>query len=308
MRDWLLTLAVCACGRDAAAPTRAPLEGERPSATQNSGQATTGTSGAERLPPHRAYPDLAAALIATIPPDARVVGFGELHTRTDRPPTTSTLAGFTRALPAFADRLSDLVLETWRVDPACGKPATAATARIETAVRRPETTKSELAELADAARAARIQLHAMTVTCADYAAIAPPGGEVDPVAMLSLTTRELRRIAASAVVHRDREPGHRPWIAVYGGALHNDRFPDPSVAEWSYAAEVDRATGGHFVEIDVVVPELAEADPASRREPWFALAGAGRAPGAPVLVWARGERSFVVVLPPRSPPPGRPAP
>ena len=43
------------------------------------------------------------------------------------------------------------------------------------------------------------------------------------------------RIATSAIRHRDREPGHRAWIAIYGGALHTDRFPEPSVAEWSYA-------------------------------------------------------------------------
>ena len=41
-------------------------------------------------------------------------------------------------------------------------------------------------------------------------------------------------------LHRDKEPTHRPWIAVYGGALHNDRFPEPGVAEWSYAAAIDK--------------------------------------------------------------------
>lgn len=249
----------------------------------------------------RAYPDLATALVATIPPDARVIGFGELHARRDRPAATSTLAAFTRALPALADRLSDLVLETWLVDPGCGAPAVDATARIETAVERPAATRSEIARLADAARAARIQPHAMTLHCADYAAVAPAGGEVDAAAMLSLTTGELRRIVTGAVAHRDTQPGHRPWIAVYGGALHNNRFPEAGIAEWSYAADADRATGGHFVEIDLVVPELAAASPAARREPWFPLAGAPRDPERPVVVWTRGERSFVVILPPSSP-------
>jgi hypothetical protein len=277
LRDWLLTLAVCACSKDAPAPSRA-------------------------------YPDLASALAATIPADARVIGFGELHARRDRAPATSTLAAFTRALPAIADRLSDLVIETWLVDPGCGPPAVEATARIEAAVERPVATRSEVAVLADAARTAGVQPHAMTLHCADYAAVAPAGGEVDAAALLSLTTRELGRIVTSAVAHRDTEPGHRPWIAVYGGALHNDRFPDPGVAEWSYAAAADRATGGHFVEIDVIVPELAAASPTARREPWFPLAGAPRDPGRAVVVWARGERSFVVVLPPALPtlPPGAP--
>lgn len=259
------------------------------------------TAGSGAAP--RGYPDLAAALVATIPPHARVIGFGELHARRDRPLATSTLASFTRALPALADRLSDLVIETWLVDPGCGQPAVQATARIEAAVERPAATRSELAELVDAARAAHIQPHAMTLHCADYAAIAPAGGEVDAVAMLSLTTRELRRIVTSAVAHRDQEPGHRPWIAVYGGALHNNRFADPGVAEWSYAADADRATGGHFVEIDIIVPELAADTPSARREPWFPLAGAPRDPDRPVVVWTRGERSFVVILPPAPPAP-----
>jgi hypothetical protein len=236
--------------------------------------------------------------VAIIPADARVIGFGELHARTDRAGTRTSLASFTRALPVFADQLSDLVIETWLVDPRCGNAATQTTAKVETLVKRPEATKSEIAGLADAARGAHIQPHAMTLGCADYARIAPGHGEVDPVALLSLTTRELTRIAITAVVHRDREAGHRPWIAVYGGALHNDRFPDASVAEWSYAAEVDRITGGRFVEIDIIVPEIAAADSRAQHEPWFPLVRAPRDPVRPVVVWKRGERSFVVVLPP----------
>jgi hypothetical protein len=287
VRDWLLTLAclcLAACGQDAAPPRLAPRDAAR-------GDAATA------LPAHRAYPDLATALVAIIPADARVIGVGELHARTDRAPVTSSLASFTRALPAIGARISDLVLETWITAPACGTAAVQATARVESSVKRPEATKSEIAELAAAARAAGIQAHAMTLTCADFAAIAPPDHEIDAAQLLTVTTRELTRIATSAVLHRDREASHRPWIAVYGGALHNDRFPDDAVAEWSYAAELDRVTHDHFVEIDVIVPALAEADPAAQRQPWYPLARAPRDPASPVLVWTRGDRSFVVLLP-----------
>lgn len=95
---------------------------------------------------------------------------------------------------------------------------------------------------------------------------------------------------------------------MYGGALHNNRFPEAGIAEWSYAADADRATGGRFVEIDLVVPELAAASPAARREPWFPLAGAPRDPDHPVVVWTRGERSFVVILPPSASAAPGPAP
>jgi hypothetical protein len=287
-------LAMCACSNEVAAPKLASRNAAAPAVTAPA----VSDAAVAAVPAHRAYPDLGAALVAIIPADARVVGFGELHARTDRAAVTSSLANFTRALPAIADKLSDLVIETWLVDPNCGKAAVQATAKVETTMKRPEATKSEIAQLADAARAARIQPHAMTLTCSDYAAITPADHDVDPVVMLTLTTRELTRIATSAVLHRDKEPSHRPWIAVYGGALHNDRFPDKTVAEWSYAAEVDRVTGGHFVEVDVIVPELAEADPLLHSQPWIPLARAPRDPANPVIVWTRGERSFVVLLPP----------
>ncbi|HEY4244831.1 MAG TPA: hypothetical protein VGM88_33680 [Kofleriaceae bacterium] len=246
---------------------------------------------ADPLPAHQTFADLPSALAATIPSNARVVGFGELHARTDRAPVRSSLSQFTAALPAFGAKVSDLIVETWIVDPKCGKQAAATTAKVESDVRRPVSTKSEIELLAEAARAAKIQPHAMTLSCADYDAL----GKGDATTMLTITTRELARISASAVSHRDAEPGHRPWIAVYGGALHNDRFPDASVAEWSYAAAADKATGGHFVEVDLVVPSLAEADATSRAQPWFPLVGAADA--SHVLVWKRGDRSFVVILP-----------
>jgi len=267
------------------------------SAAAGSGDAGTGAAGsagaAAALPPHTRHATLAAALLATIPTDARVIGFGELHARADRAQVRSALAAFTEALPSFGERISDLVVETWIVDPKCGQKAVTATKKIETDVKRPEATKSEVALLADAARAAKIQPHAMTLSCKDYEQLAPEKGAPDLVLMLGLVTRELTRVATSAIRYRDQQPEHRPWITLYGGALHNDRFPAAAVAEWSYAKAVDQASQNHYVEIDLIVPEFAEPDPPSQAQPWFPLALAADQ----VLVWKRGERSFVVVLP-----------
>lgn len=242
-----------------------------------------------------AYADLASALKATIPTEARVVGFGELHMRTDRKQVKSALAHFTEAgLPAIAEQLSDLIVETWIVDPKCGQKAQTATAKVEMTVRRPQETKSEIALLAEAARAAKIQPHAMKLGCEDYEKIAPTSGDVAPDVLLGLTTRELTRISGEAVKHRDQHGEKRPWIALYGGALHNDRFPAAGVEDWSYAAKVDEATTNRFVELDLIVPELAEADEGSKKQPWFELV---KLADDKVRVWQRGERSFVVVLP-----------
>jgi hypothetical protein len=112
--------------------------------------------------------------------------------------------------------------------------------------------------------------------------------------MLTLTTRELARVAREAIVHRDAEPGHRPVVALYGGMLHAARFPEAGVDEWSYAKQLDAETHDHYVEIDLIVPELAVDDPTSKRQPWFPLVARA---DARVHVFERGARSFVVVLP-----------
>jgi len=284
----LITLVACGKGGDAP-PKPAP----KPAVARDAAVA---------LPPAPAAPlettsfdTLAAALAATLPADAKVIGFGELHARTDRQQVTSALARFTtEAVPALAPKLSDLVIETWVVDPKCGRKAAEVTTKVEMTMRRPRATRSEVGDLAETARKAKVQPHAMTVTCEDYATIAP-NDTVDPEALLSLATRELGRLVEAAVKTPSKAGGPaRGWIAVYGGALHNDRFPAEGVEEWSYAAKADAATGDKFVEVDLVVPELAATDPASLRQPWFPLVETAT---TQTTVWKRGERSFVFVLP-----------
>jgi hypothetical protein len=249
------------------------------------------------------FATVADAIAAIVPSDARVIGFGELHSRVDRAQVRPALAVFREDIvPPIAARLSDLVLETWIVDPGCGSAAQVATAKVEAAMKRPASTKNELAKQIEAARAAGIKVHAMKMTCADYDAVAPgKSSEVAVETMLDLVTRELGRIAQSAVAYRDKQPDSRPIVAVYGGALHNDRFPYDSVASWSYAAAVDAATGGRYVEIDLYAPELARAEALYEKEPWFPLL-AEAAPDK-VIVWPRGERSFLVILPTSTKPP-----
>jgi hypothetical protein len=285
----LALVLLVACGKDAKEKPAAPPKRE------DAGAALAPAVDAAPAIKTDSYPDLAAALTAIVPAETRVVGFGEMHNRTDRAQVKSALSRFTsEGLPAIADKLSDLIVETWIVDPKCGQKAQTATAKVEIKVRRPKETKSEIALLAESARAAKIQPHAMKLSCADYERVAPAGGEVLPDVMLGLITKELGRITDEAVRHRDKEPGHRPWIGVYGGSLHNDRFPAEGVADWSYAARVDELTGNKFVEIDLIIPELAEADPAAERKPWFPLV---KIDAPSVRVWKRGERSFVVIFP-----------
>ena len=286
----MLLLVAMGCGKGAKEAPRADRTKHDAGATAVVADAAAAVAVAST-----AYPDLAAALKATIPADARILGFGEMHMRTDRTIVTSALARFTQhGLPAIAERVSDLVVETWFVDPTCGQKAQTATAKVEMTVRRPQETKSEIALLAEAAKAAKIQPHAMKLTCEDYEKFAPTNKDVDPDHLLNLTTKELGRISSEAVVYRTKKADKRPWIAVYGGALHHDRFPVDGVEMWSYAAKADEVSGNRFVEIDLIVPELAEADEPTKKLPWYPLV---QKADHQVHVWQRGERSFVIVLP-----------
>ena len=247
------------------------------------------------LPPHRLFATASAAVAAAIPANARVVGFGEFHQRTDRPRGRDTLAVFrTEILPAMAPRVSDLVLETWIVEKGC-QQGLAASRQIEGAMKRPTQLASQVSGQIGSAQRAGIVVHAMTLRCAELTAIAGAGhDEVDVVAMLGLVTRELSRIGTSVVRVRDAGAGARPLVALYGGALHNDRFPDPSVAEWSYASELDRISDNRYVEIDLISPELASSSQGPK-ELWRQLLPYAREDQ--VILYQRGTRSFVVILP-----------
>jgi len=256
---------------------------------------------ADALPPHRDVPDLATAIRELVTDDVRVVGFGELHARVDRPSAArSALVRFSdEVLPVLGPRLSDLVLETWVPGGAdarrCGAQARTATAAVETTMQRPPATRSELGTLLDRARAAGVQPHAMRLTCDDWAVVAPAGRPIDHEAMLGIVTRELGRIAAEAIAHRDREGSPRRLVATYGGALHNDLYPIDGIQQWSFATGLDAAVAGRYLEIDLYVPEYAEADPLSQHDIWFPLlAEAGT---DHVVVIERGPRSYVILLP-----------
>jgi hypothetical protein len=253
-------------------------------------------AGAE-LPPHREVADIGSAIRELVTDDVRVVAFGELHARVDRPSAArSALVRFSDdVLPVIGARLSDLVLETWLFDRDCGEQAQTATAKVEATMQRPPATKSELATLVDRARAAGVRPHVMRLTCDDWSAVAPPGKDIDYEAMLSIITRELGRIATDAVAYREKEKSPRTLVATYGGALHNDLYPIEGIADWSFAKRVDEAAPGRYLELDLYVPEYAEQDTLSQQEPWFPLVAAARSDRVTVI--ERGPRSYILLLP-----------
>jgi hypothetical protein len=245
--------------------------------------------------PHSVHDDLGGAFEHLLRDKPRVIGVGELHLRTDKAgPTMSALARFTNeAMPTLGTRVSDLVIETWIVDPTC-KTGAAATQRVEGAMKRPESTKSEIGSLVGIIKQNGIKAHVMRLTCDDLSAVAPASG-VDAEKLLDIVTRELGRVTRSAVRYRDEHAEPRPFIVVFGGALHNDLYPFESTRQWSYAKGVDEATSGRFIEVDLYLPELVEGQALYESEDWYPLVA--KAPPGKVLLVERAPHSWLAILP-----------
>lgn len=245
--------------------------------------------------PHSVHDDLGGAFEYLLRDQPRVIGVGELHLRTDKAgPSVSALARFTsEAMPRLGTRVSDLVIETWLVDPTC-KTGAEATQRVEGAMKRPESTKSEIGALVGIIKQNGIKAHVMRLSCDDLNAVAPAAG-VDAEKLLDVVTRELARVTKSAVRYRDEHAEPRPLIVVFGGALHNDLYPYRSTRQWSYALAVDEATGGRYVELDLFAPEQVEGDALYEGEPWYPLVA--KAAADHVVLVERAPHSYLALLP-----------
>lgn len=281
---------------------------------------------APELPPYRVFDSATAALDAVLDTRPRVLAIGELHQTTDTVHVASALQRFTGAmLEALAPSLSDLIVETWVQDGACGPQEEQVGGDIQAVTRRPPETEDQVMTLLARARRLGVEPHVLAMRCEDYQALLGDAGEVDYELLLALVTRELRNTTARVLARRDRDAhdagaaghaGARTVIAVYGGSLHNNLQPHPALAEFSYARELARQSGDRLTELDLYVPEFAQDNPLLVHEPWYPLldrlagpqgAGGGAAGdgggGTPdrVALIERGPRSFILLLP-RSPP------
>jgi hypothetical protein len=107
-----------------------------------------------------------------------------------------------------------------------------------------------------------------------------------------VVTEELQKAILSYLPKKDP-------VIVYGGALHNDRVPRKELAQFSFAAPVDKAAHGRYLEVDLYVPEYVEHDEQVTSKPWWShwLAQYKAHPTSTALVRA-GKGSYVFLFPP----------
>jgi hypothetical protein len=245
---------------------------------------------APALPNHRRFASAAEAVQSLLADDPRVIGVGEVHETTESPPGTSTLARFTaELLPVLAPRSTDLVIETWRLDAACGAPAEAVVAQVEVDTKRPEETKSEIVLLAEAAKARGVTPHDLVFTCDEYAGLTGPDGAVVYDALLKALTAKLGAKVDQALARDDVR------LVLYGGAMHNDRAPRPGAEAYSYGTAAAARGGDGYVELDLYDPARVAGKALFVDPEWEPLLSEVGPEG--VLLVERGPRSHVLLMP-----------
>ncbi len=239
----------------------------------------------------------AEAFAKVLAENPRVLAVGETHAQKDVENVTSATKRFTDGLlPALGGRASDLVIELWVGNPACVKKVEKVQKQQKdvTATQAP-TNQNEFMLLGDAAKKLGVMPHALVPGCDEYERILDAGGgDID--AMLSMIARLTARDVGALLDKSGDDASASRMIVAYGGAMHNDAAPRPGHEAWSFGPALVAKTGGRYVELDLIVPELVKDTDAWRAQPWYPHYRK-EAHSKETLLFTTGPRSFALVFP-----------
>ena len=196
----------------------------------------------------------------------------------------------TDMLPLLSGVADHLIVETWMMSGQCGAVEKQAIAAVKQTTQRPESTENEVTTLLGKAYDQKIAPHVLTVDCGEYKKMLDDKGELDPVNTLQVVSDKLLEKAQELL----KKPETKV-VALYGGALHNDLFPDEDLKTFSYGPQLDEETHHQLLELDLYVPEYIERDDDLKKAPWFAGAMKLSKAGKTVLVQPH-PHSFVIVF------------
>jgi hypothetical protein len=283
----MLSIALAACAR--ASPQAAPP------APEDKGDANPVAAASAGARPCDGCEVMASPLDAwnkVLEAAPLVLAIGETHAQKDVPGVASATKRFTEVfLPTLEGRASDLVLELWVANGACGKQEKkVAVQQKEVTATQAETNQNEFVVLGNAANARKIKPHVLVPPCDEYARILDAGAD-DVDAMLSMIARLTERQIEGLLPKAQGK-----MIVTYGGAMHNDAMPPEGREAWSFGPQAVAAAGGQYVELDLIVPELVKDTEAWRAQAWYARYDA-KAHRGETLLFATGPRSYAIVFP-----------
>jgi len=222
-----------------------------------------------------------------------VLAIGEAHAQSDGSRSDSSTKRFMDTLlPRLAPRASDLVIELWLANGSCGK-VEQKVQKQQSAVTAPQaaTNQNEFLELGHRAKALGIMPHALVPSCEQYKKIAGAGAaDIEEMLTMikSVTQRDVQELLA-------KRAGERLVVA-YGGAMHNDLVPRDGRADFSFGPELSRATDGHYVELDLVIPEQIKDTEAWRAMPWYAHYSREKA-GSEAYLYSWAPHAYALFFP-----------
>jgi hypothetical protein len=258
----------------------------------------------------RLFDDLLTAFEFAIRSRPRILAVGESHAQKEGAGVRSATARFTEELlPPLRGRAAALVVELML-------PATGCRTETETVrERQQEVTREQSSEnqnefltLGQRARAIGIVPYPLRPSCDDLSRIAAAGDDA-VIEMLTAIARLSTKSAKDLLGELDRAGSDR-MVVMYGGALHNDLHPEPGRAAWSFGPELTKESGGRYVAVDLIVPELIRDTEVWRRLPWYPLFDPNAHPEK-VTLYEIDAQSYVIVFartagpPPSSPVPGQ---
>ena len=241
----------------------------------------------------KAFPTAAAAFDYVLAESPRVLAVGEAHAQGDGPKSASATRRFMDGLlPRLAPRATDLVIELWLANGSCGK-VEQKVAEQQTAVTAPQaaTNQNEFVELGHRAKALGIMPHALVPSCEQYRKIAGAGA-ADIEEMLEM----LKSVTAHDVQELMTKRAPQRMIVAYGGAMHNDLVPREGREGFSFGPELSAATGGQYVELDLIIPEQIKDTDAWRALPWYAHYSREKA-GTEAYLFSWAERAYALLFP-----------
>lgn len=234
--------------------------------------------------------------------DLQVLAVGESHAQKGSEGTASATKRFTeQLLPAIASRSGDLVVELWHPDPKCMKEVRAVASAQKPVTQTQATTNvNEYDALAIKSKELGVTPWPLRPTCDDFSAITDAGADAVPVMLglvKRLTQQKVQQLMAKNV------PAKKMTIA-YGGLAHNDVAPAASSAQWSFGPDLAKATGGKYVEIDLIVPEFVKDSDLWKKLPWYDAFSADAEPRdrATLYTIATTPPSYALVFPASSKP------
>ncbi len=214
--------------------------------------------------------DSAAEAFATLL-EARplVIAVGESHAKKGTEGVPSATSRFTNELlPLFAGKASDLVLELWVADGACGQQEKqVAEEQKPVTTHQRESNQNEFVTLGNRSNELGIRPHVLRPSCEEYQKIVEAGP--DGIQQMLTMIAEMTDRMLQAILVRNAKGGKEQIAIAYGGAMHNDLQPRPGREPFSFGPQQFAHTAGRYVEVDLIVPEFIGDSEVWRALPWY---------------------------------------